>query len=130
MSGCLKTLLVLFLGIVALIIVFFIWGLFKVKDKVEDIAKEAEARERIEAKFHASEDFAMELIKDNYEFYERDISYKDVKIRRIDNNEFEISVLECICSPSSCKDDYCWDSVVKKLIVAPDSTYSYKTKYY
>lgn len=67
----------------------------------------------------------MELIEDNFDFYERDITYKNIKLRRTGENIFLVSLEECICKPSSCNDgDFCWDAKVRELRVASDSSYS------
>ncbi len=53
-----------------------------------------------------SKDQAMNYLKDYYEFYQTDLKFKNAKIRRISDNEFLISLKECL------KDiDYCYAKV-------------------
>ncbi|MFH4963692.1 hypothetical protein V8G69_01695 [Gaetbulibacter sp. M235] len=69
---------------------------------------------------------ALNYLKDHYEFYDSDKIYRNPKLRRIDSNQFVISLEECDKKFSD--REFFWTSVVKELIVNNDKTYTLKTK--
>ena len=60
----------------------------------------------------------MDYLKDYYEFYLRDLKFKDAKIRRTADNEFLISLTECLK-----KIDHCY-AKVWTLTINKDGTYT------
>ena len=71
--------------------------------------REAEA-ERNKKPF-ITEAKALKYIKDNYDFYEKEMRYRNIKLRRVDDNEFRVSVEECNRRFSD--DDFFWNSRVR-----------------
>ncbi len=56
------------------------------------------------------------LLKEYYDFYRRDFDYKDLKIKRIDDTTFQISLRERL------RGQTLWLSVVRKMFVREDGT--------
>jgi len=84
-----------------------------------EIKKEAE---RLEELIH-SEDEALKLLEDYYDFYNSNMKYRNPKIRRTSNNTFQISVQECLKKTGYCNNESFWNSKVLKLTINEDGTY-------
>ena len=68
---------------------------------------------------------ALQYIKDNYSFYEKDMRYRNVQLRRIDNNSFRVSLETCIKKGSFSNDDFFWNSQVRTLTVYNNGKYDF-----
>lgn len=85
-----------------------------------------------------SEEKALELIADYYEFYNADEEYNDPKVRRVSNNVFYVSVKYChggkdICynedyNGNKVKDDFFWRSKVLVLKIQSSTKYTVTIK--
>lgn len=68
-----------------------------------------------------SKDEAMNYVKDYYQFYKTDLYFKNAKTRRVSDNEFLISLTECLKSV-----DHCYSKVYRLTI---DKEGNYKMNY-
>lgn len=88
-----------------------------------------EEKQRIEdeknRKPFITEEKALSCIKDNYDFYENDTKYRKVKLRRIEDNVFEVSLEECTKKGPFSSDNYFWNSTVRKLTVHSNGKYDF-----
>jgi hypothetical protein len=83
--------------------------------------REQEEKEYFASKQQHSEEEALKLIKDYYEFYNANFLYRKPKIRRISNDKFAISLEECI---KEFRDiEFHWSSKVLNLTIHTDGTY-------
>lgn len=74
---------------------------------------------------YISEDQALQYIKDNYAFYEKDITYRNVQLRRISDNSFRVSLETCTKKGSFSDDDFFWHSSVRTLTVHKNGKYDF-----
>lgn len=78
---------------------------------------------------YISEAKAMQYIKDNYLFYEKDTKYRNIQLRRIADNSFRVSLEECSCKSigggDCCNDNFFWDSRVRTLTIHNNGTYDF-----
>lgn len=70
-----------------------------------------------------SESQALDYIKDYYDFYDSDVDYRNVRLRRIEDNVFTVSLEECTNKGEFSNDDFFWHSRIKRLTVNSDGTY-------
>lgn len=68
---------------------------------------------------------ALQYIKDNYSFYEKDMRYRNVQLRRIDDNVFMVSLETCTRKGDFSNDDFFWNSQVRTLTVYKDGKYDF-----
>jgi len=74
---------------------------------------------------YVSEDQALKYIKDNYAFYEKDMKYRNVQLRRIADNSFRVSLEECTKKGDFSNDDFFWHSNVRTLTVHKSGKYDF-----
>lgn len=74
---------------------------------------------------YISEAQALQYIKDNYDFYEKDMLYRNVQLRRIDDNSFRVSLETCTKKGSFSNDNFFWFSTVRTLIVYNNGKYDF-----
>ena len=90
--------------------------------------KETEQRLNDLALPYVTEKQALAYIKDNYEFFERDKKYKNVKLRRSSKNSFVVALDECGCIPVSACYNFpgdCFNAVVKTLTIYAGGKYDF-----
>lgn len=75
---------------------------------------------------YISEEQALRYIKDNYAFYDKDIKYRNVQLRRIADNSFKVSLEECTKKGPFSSDDFFWSSIVRTLTVYNNGKYNLK----
>lgn len=63
------------------------------------------------------------LVKDYYEFSNRNFLYRNPKIKRVNNNKFKISVEECINKDGFKESDFHWNAQLYILEIKNDGTY-------
>lgn len=97
----------------------------RLREEVESLRaekSEREEKERLDNLRQHSEDEALKLLKDYYEFYNANFVYRRPKIRRLSNNRFVISLEECI---KEFRDiEFHWHSKVVNLTINSDGTYN------
>ena len=72
-----------------------------------------------------TEEQAMKYIADHYDFYAASKVYRNVRLRRIDDNSFNVQLEEC---PRKFQDrEFHWNFWVKKLTVENDDKYHLST---
>jgi len=74
---------------------------------------------------YISEDQALQYIKDNYAFYEKDMKYRNVQLRRTADNSFRVSLEECTKKGDFSNDDFFWHSRVRTLTVHKSGKYDF-----
>lgn len=74
---------------------------------------------------YISEAQALNYVKDNYDFYEKDMRYRNVVLRRIADNSFRVSLEECTKKGSFSNNDFFWNSRVRTLIVHNNEKYDF-----
>lgn len=95
-------------------------------DSIHRVNKSVQQRNRVQnAGFH-SEDEALALVKDYYEFYNAEMTYRNPKIRRISNNEFYVSLEECTNKEMYTNDEFFWRSTVHTLVINSDGKYLFR----
>ena len=77
-----------------------------------------------QASYHSEEE-ALRLVKDYYEFYDADQTYRNPRVRRISNNSFRISLEECTKKGSFSDDNFFWRSTVVRLTISEDGKYDF-----
>lgn len=92
-----------------------------------DLLIEEKRRDEIEQnkKPYITEYRALQLIKDNYSFYEKNMVYRNVQLRRIADNSFKVSLETCINKESFRKNDFHWHSSVRTLTVHNNEKYDF-----
>lgn len=102
-------------------------SLSKLRENFDKVWKEKFELEREKnSKIVIYESDALDYLKDHYEFYDSNKIYRNPKLRRVDSNQFVISLEECDKKFSD--REFFWTSVVKELIVNNDRTYTLETK--
>lgn len=93
---------------------------YQVKSDYDNMV-EAQRKEDIEknSKKYVSEADAVNHVNDYYDFYNSDISHRNIKLRRTGNNSFVISIEEAYDFTNI------WSNKMYTLIVNNDNTYSY-----
>jgi hypothetical protein len=74
---------------------------------------------------YISEDQALQYIKDNYAFYEKDESYRNVQLRRISDNSFRVSLETCTKKGPFSDSEFFWRSSVRTLTVHKSGKYDF-----
>lgn len=74
---------------------------------------------------YISESQALQYIKDNYSFYEKDMLYRNVQLRRISDNSFRVSLEECTKKGPFSDDEFFWRSNVRTLTVHSNGKYDF-----
>jgi hypothetical protein len=85
--------------------------------------RQREEQERLALIKHRSDEEALKLIKDFYEFYNADMIYRKPKVRRLSSNQFVISLEECVKKGGFSDQDFFWHSRVLNLTINSDDTY-------
>lgn len=67
---------------------------------------------------------ALNLVQDYYDFYNADFAYKNLRVRRMSNNKFRISLKECINKEPFLSDDFHWSSVNYILTINNNGKYT------
>ncbi|MBG6112134.1 hypothetical protein IWX84_003030 [Flavobacterium sp. CG_9.10] len=96
----------------------------KLRSKLDLI--EFKNREIEEAKLKISlrtEEEALRLIEDYYKFYNANMTYRNPQLRRNADNEFKVSLEECINKDTYKEGDFFWHSRVLTLEINNDGTY-------
>jgi len=78
--------------------------------------------ERLKELVHTEEE-ALRLVADYYEFYNSNMKYKNPKIRRTSNDSFQVSVQECLKKTGYCDNETFWNSKVLTLTINKDKSY-------
>jgi len=78
--------------------------------------------ERLKELVHTEEE-ALRLVGDYYEFYNSNMKYKNPKIRRTSNDSFQVSVQECLKKTGYCDNETFWNSKVLTLTINKDKSY-------
>ena len=95
-------------------------------NKLEELYEEKRLAEiEKNKKPYVSESQALEYIKDNYTFYQKDMLYRNVQLRRISDNSFKVSIEECTKKGQFSNDDFFWFSNIRTLTVYSDGTYDF-----
>jgi hypothetical protein len=68
---------------------------------------------------------ALGYIKDNYSFYEKDMKYRNVQLRRTDDNIFRVSLEECTMKGGFSNNNFFWNSRVRTLTVHKSEKYDF-----
>jgi hypothetical protein len=68
-----------------------------------------------------SEDEAITILDDYYDFYNADMTYRNPRVRRVNGNTFKISLEDCQKTVQD--NDFFWSSHVLTLIINDDGTY-------
>lgn len=89
------------------------------------IEKERQAEIERNKKPYITEAKALKYIKDNYSFYEKDMKYRNVQLRRISGNSFRVSLETCTKKGGFCDDDFFWNSSVRTLTVYNNGKYDF-----
>jgi len=66
---------------------------------------------------------ALKCLKDYYEFYNPNFAYRKPKVRRVNENTFQISLQTCINKQPFLSDNFHWSSEVLTLKINDDGTY-------
>ena len=66
---------------------------------------------------------ALNYVKDYYEFYNADSKYRGVKLRRVTDNEFRISLEECPKKGGFSDNDFFWTARVYRLTIDNKGNY-------
>jgi len=74
-----------------------------------------------------SEEKALELVEDNYTFYDAGNKYRNAKVRRVSNNVFYVSLEEC-SKDFADKGDFFWHAKVYVLTIASNTKYRFEEK--
>lgn len=74
---------------------------------------------------YISEEEALKYIKDNYAFYEKDMKYRNVQLRRIGDNSFRVSLEECTKKGDFSNNDFFWNARVRTLTVHKSGKYDF-----
>lgn len=74
---------------------------------------------------YISEDQAMQYISDNFAFYEKDVSYRNVQVRRISDNSFSVSLETCTKKGPFSNDEFFWRTSVRNLTVHKSGKYDF-----
>lgn len=99
----------------------------RLREEVESLQsekREREEQERLESLKQHSEEEALRLIKDYYEFYNANMIYRKPKVRRVSSNVFKISLEECTKKGGFSDQDFFWHSRVINLTINSDGTYN------
>lgn len=78
--------------------------------------------QRLKELVHTEEE-ALRLVADYYEFYNSNMKYKNPKIRRTSNDSFQVSVQECLKKTGYCDNETFWNSKVLTLTINKDKSY-------
>ena len=74
-----------------------------------------------------SEEKALELVEDNYAFYDANNIYRYAKVRRVSNNVFYVSLEECDKTFAD-KGDVFWHAKVYVLTIGSNTKYKFQEK--
>lgn len=95
-------------------------------DSLKGIIQEFENEKLEEEKRRASmhtEAEALKCLKDYYQFYNSNFAYRKPKIRRVNENTFQVSLETCINKQPFLSDNFHWSSEVLTLKINDDGTY-------
>ena len=70
-----------------------------------------------------SEEEALSVLKDYYDFYNGEMIFRKPKFRRVDNNTFKISLEECTKKGPFKGDNFFWRASVVTLVINNDGSY-------
>ena len=90
-------------------------------DKLISEIKELEEK-KVKATEYTDED-ALKLLADYYDFYNADKVYRNTRVRKLSDNEFRISLEECTKKGSFSDNDFFWHSYVKLVTIYSDGKY-------
>jgi len=68
---------------------------------------------------------ALQYIEDNFSFYQQDETYRNVQLRRIDDNSFRVSLEQCTKKGTFSNNDFFWHSKVRTLTVHNNGKYDF-----
>lgn len=100
--------------------------LSKMKRNYESLLEEKkqEELERNRIPF-ISEAQALNYIKDFFDFYNKDMTYRNVVLRRISDNSFRVSLETCTNKGDFSNNDFFWTSSVRTLTVHSNGKYDF-----
>jgi hypothetical protein len=92
--------------------------------KVEELEEEKRnvQIEKTKIKWYSDEQ-ALGYVKDYYEFYNSDNRFRNVKIRRVTDNQFRVSLEECTKKAEFSNDDFFWNARVYRLTIDNKGNY-------
>jgi hypothetical protein len=90
------------------------------RDLLEDKNKK---EKKIQISSLHTEEEALRLLNDYYEFYDANFVYRNPKVRQVSENVFKISLEECSKKTASVNNGYFWESIVIKLSIYDDGKY-------
>jgi hypothetical protein len=91
------------------------------KSELKVLNEKLEEKKRIASNHSEAE--ALKLLKDYYDFYNSDMTYRNPRVRRVNGNTFKISLEDCTKKADFQNDDFFWHSQVLTLIINEDGTY-------
>jgi len=80
--------------------------------------------ENKESNIAVTDDEALSYINDYYDFYRRDYKFRNPKLKKVSDYEFQVSLEECIDDPAFTEGNTFWHAVVYTLHVNYDKTYN------
>lgn len=92
-------------------------------------AQRQEEIQRTKIKYY-SEQEALGYIKDYYSFYQPDILYRNVRLRRTGDNSFKVSLETTTSKGDFSNDDFFWSSQVYNLTISNDGKYKLTAGYW
>ena len=92
--------------------------------KVEELEEEKRNAqiEKTKIKWYSDEQ-ALGYVKDYYEFYNSDNRFRNVKIRRVTDNQFRVSLEECTKKANFSNDDFFWNARVYRRTIDNKGNY-------
>lgn len=98
----------------------------QLKQEIETLQmakREQEKKERLTLLKQHTEEEALKLIKDYYNFYYANMIYRKPKVRRVSSSKFVVSLEECPKKGGFSEQDFYWNSRVLNLTINGDGTY-------
>jgi curved DNA-binding protein CbpA len=80
--------------------------------------------ENKESNIAVTDDEALSYVNDYYDFYRRDYKFRNPKLKKVSDYEFQVSLEECIDDPAFTEGNTFWHAVVYTLHVNYDKTYN------
>ena len=97
-------------------------------DKLLEAQRQVEI-ERAKIKYYTEQE-ALGFIKDYYSFYQPDILYRNVRLRRTGDNSFKVSLETTTSKGDFSNDDFFWSSQVYNLTISNDGKYKLTAGYW
>lgn len=97
------------------------------QEKIEMEKRQAEIEKN--KKPYIKENQALDYIDDYYNFYKKDMLYRNVELRRIAKNSFRVSLETCTKKGDFSNEDFFWSSEVRTLSVYNNGKYEFDIQY-